>query len=172
MTIRKLPALFFCLSLALAILHAAGTSAHELLRDTNGRNGAILHIAPNDDPVAGEISGLDYRLQLKPAVPGGVHLKITKMLGTTETIPVILKNGIVTAEYAFPSRGIYTIELSIAQAAQQPNIFSYDVRVNRGLTGHSQSVSTPIWATLGVIGSVWGMSALTAIAYKYRKRTA
>ncbi len=126
---------FLFLTLTLLTLHFAlltNLSAHILA--TDGSIGAVLHIDPEDDPIAGESATLYFEFkdkngQFKPE--------------DCTCITLILENGKEVARqnlvnnsisYAFPQKDVYQVKvtgLPDGNGSFQPFTLSYDIRVAR-----------------------------------------
>ncbi|HSW99287.1 MAG TPA: hypothetical protein VLF71_05645 [Candidatus Saccharimonadales bacterium] len=103
---------YFALLLILAGLLAAPNvaSAHDLLYDDSHSAQALLHIDPDDDPVAGKQSTLLYGLyQLAPAA---AKVEVGHA-GKSVTLPARLGAHTVTAQYNFPAAGAYQLVLHV-----------------------------------------------------------
>ncbi len=123
-------------------LLTANVSAHVL--ETAGSIGAVLHIDPDDDPVAGEKSGIYFEIKDKTnrfkAQDCNCRLIIDRAGQTIYDQPFTKSEG---GEFTFPARDVYTVK-----AVGAPKItgafdsfeLSYDIRVQRGM--NQQGVST------------------------------
>ena len=104
--------LIIALAMAL-VLVPAKASAHVLISDTSRHVGAVLHITPDDDPVAGEPSGLFFDIQNTDVSHDNYSfsLTITNTEGEQALVPIIVSGTTVSASYVFPSQAAYTILL-------------------------------------------------------------
>lgn len=108
---RRLSLNWLCL-LALCALPTA--SAHDLARD--GAVGGLLHLQPDDEPVAGQPSALFVDLR---ALGGGAvtlaqcgcTLKVTGAEGS-QSVPLKDASGHLNASLTFPKPGPYTLILT------------------------------------------------------------
>ncbi|MES2876662.1 MAG: hypothetical protein V4678_04295 [Patescibacteria group bacterium] len=119
---------------------AQPVSAHVLIRDVNDSVGAVLHITPDDDPVAGSSADLNFSLQNESLAGSTVQIQITDQAsGRTATIKPVSGAGAVSARYVFPSKGVYDITLNISGRANYT--FKHVQRVSRGVG--TSSLATP-----------------------------
>lgn len=140
---KRLVRLVLPITIAFVFLGVLPSSvlAHTLKSD--GSIGAVIHINPEDDPIAGEPSSFffeikDKQKRFKPELCG-CTVRIYK--DTTELLNTPLYNQSQTAsldessfDYTFPSKGIYTIKVvgkPIQTDAFQLFTLTYDIRVER-----------------------------------------
>lgn len=155
--------------LGLLVAAPLPASAHVILRD--GEAGAVLHIAPGDDPVAGLVSGLFYEIKAPGSLAGAdTTLTILRQNNPAEIVPTHLKGDTVAGEYTFPVRNIYTLKLVVRQiGVSKPLIFTHVVRVSRAIKGTAQAVPAPVWAKVGLLLSAWGMLVCVGVFLTRRK---
>lgn len=152
--------LLLSLGLLFVSLLPRAVAAHVLIADQTGTYGAILHIMPGDDPVAGEVSQLffdisgvnfdtaqyDFVLQIRTADDEVVRVPASRVSATG-----------VQAEVVFASRGVYSLELF----GQPKNgiaalHFVHTKRITRG-AGHVPEPSERYtWAEAGLVAAVMG----------------
>lgn len=139
------------------LLNTPIANAHVLITDTTEQIGAILHVQPDDDPIAGTEDTLFFDIQNKnlPETISNINLTITDAQGKTQVIPTTSRKNTVSAKYTFPAQGLYTLTLSL-QSAQTPYQFVHAQRVARGSIPSDESSPRFIWAeiTLVVTGCV------------------
>lgn len=163
--------LFAAILLALFVApHRA--SAHVLLMDTTKSVGAILHIMPDDDPIAGEESDMYFDRQGAASGEGAtVSLSIRKDRGEAVDVRVATTKSLSTATYVFPAQGVYQLIFTVKDDAAT-YIFEQSHRVTRGVASAGSKASSPYWAeALFVITSV-GMLVLLIVAFSRRKEIA
>lgn len=129
-------------------------SAFAHILQVDGDIGVILHINPEDDPIAGEPSHFhfdftDTKDQFRPEkclctidIYTGENKLFSFKLDENE--PDRGKNGISFA-YTFPKKAIYKVVLVGSPKELngfQPFSLSYDVRVGRDSTGHNPHTDT------------------------------
>lgn len=56
---------FICLIVLGVLILPASVSAHVLITDKNNQIGSVLHITPDDDPIAGQPSALYFDIESK-----------------------------------------------------------------------------------------------------------
>jgi hypothetical protein len=167
----------FC-SLAFTIPNAL---AHEL--ETDGSIGAVMHVNPNDDPIAGQQSGFffefkDTKNKFDPkqcectfsVVQDGHELYTQPLFQTNATAN--LSNPSVM--YTFPEKGVYVIKLSGNPKTDKyfdPFSLEYDIRVDQ-TTQNTQTTENTNWLAQHmsvIIGGVLGLSALLFFVIKLSK---
>lgn len=124
----------------IAIYYATQTVEAHILK-TNGSIGAVLHISPEDDPVAGGVSYLFFEFKDKigkfnlKACDCTLSVYANNKLIHSESLPQKNSDSSATSAtvaYTFPEKNVYIIEVS--GKPQEPNAFqsftlSYDIRV-------------------------------------------
>lgn len=150
-----------CIALFFACIPLAA-SAH--IVKTDGTIGALLHIYPDDDPIATEPAVLNFaftgrtsHLDLSQCDCSLVVSEAGHQL-SRQAIPSSAKNGnyAITINYAFPKRDVYTLSLQgkpIGGTAFQTFKLNYDIRVQREPVKKTSSQTTEIiaYSTLGVV---------------------
>src|SRR5690606_15978623 len=97
-------------SILFALILAGSSYAHVLVRDTSGSKGAILHIIPDDDPIAGKKATLYFDAQDVFDDDVRTGLSITRDDNGEAVVVETKRDGsLVTAEYIFPARGVYNL---------------------------------------------------------------
>lgn len=139
---------------ALLLLAPQAAKAHTVLRDSISGTGAVLHITPDDDPIAGEQSSMFFGIQGTSLMHGQTTAQVTitddKGQATSATSRVA-ESG-VAADFTFPRQGLYTLALSVEQNGKKLYSFSQSQRVSRGLS-NSAPVRAPVWAEAGLVAS-------------------
>lgn len=157
---------------ALAVASLFGTiqpaDAHVLIRDDANSIGAILHITPDDDPIAGEESSIYFNLRGQSLRESDVTITITdESTNQPVTLAVTTTSSGVETTYTFPSRGVYQINLDIQ--GQRDYSFSHTQRVSRGIgTDAAQTNSYPLATAALVLSSV--TLALLVLIFINRKK--
>jgi hypothetical protein len=137
----------FLLVLSLLTLHFAlltFVSAHILA--TDGSIGAILHIDPDDDPIAGEPTNLfwDFKNTKGEFKIEGCSCRIYIIEDGRKIDDEPLSS--TTFTYIFPKRNVYEIRIA-GQPKQgdsfQPFILSYDIRVSRETEIPDSTIQNP-----------------------------
>ncbi len=111
-------------------------SAHVLKTDQT--IGAILHIDPNDSPVAGEPASIFFDLKDSANIFAIEDCTcVVSVLQNGESIFEKTVTRISPVTYTFPERSIYTVQFSgtpkaeLSSAASfEPFVLSYDIRVD------------------------------------------
>lgn len=146
--------------------------AHVLITDDTKSKGAIAHIIPDDDPVAGEKAVLYFDTQ------GGllddkakVSLSISDAAGEAAQVSTKIDGSLVTAEYTFPVQGAYKLTFTVDTASKQ-YVFNYSQRVSRGVVSSALDKPSYAFAEIGVLASGLGIVLLFIVAFNRRVRLA
>ncbi len=128
-------------------MQGSTVSAHVLVMDEEKSAGAILHVIPDDDPVAGKKSTLFFDIQDKIVANGSaVTLTITPQYGgEREFVKTTIAGSLVTAEYIFPSQGVYEIRYTVKTDSDY-YVFVDSMRISRGVALAKFDESRHIWA--------------------------
>lgn len=146
-------------------------AAHMFSKDTMSSSGAVLHITPDDDPIAGESASMIFSIHgLSDAEQSSARLIITDDQNHEAIVPAHIRSGAVVAEYTFPRQGLYKISLSIEQDGRQTHQFMQSQRVNRGIISNATVKSdTPLWAVVGAVGTGAATIGVALTAFIRRK---
>ncbi len=167
---KKFALLAFLLLTAL-LLVPRSTSAHVLIKDESGSAGAVMHIMPDDDPIAGEEATLFFDVHGSAVTDKSARatLTIASELGVESKAPVQVTGSRVSASYVFPLQGLYKIKLSIEQDGQKSLIFLQSKRVTRGTAADtSVTTSPPAWAQIGMLTTSLAAATTTIIIINRR----
>ncbi len=130
----------FVLAILFISIFASPVFAHVLKYD--GSIGAVLHVNPEDDPIAGEISNFFFEFKDKnnKFLPENCDCKITILKEGQEVLSRnLFENNFspsldnISFSYTFPALGIYTLNIDGKSKDGSFNDFSlkYDIRVAR-----------------------------------------
>ena len=154
------------ITLLALVPHAA--TAHVLVTDETGSKGAIVHIIPDDDPVAGEKAVLYFDTQ------GGllddqasVSFTVSQSADEVVQVPTTTDGSLVTAEYTFPIQGVYNLTFTVDTAGKQ-YVFNQSQRVSRGIVGSALDKPSYAAAEIGVLASGIGIVLLLIVAFNRR----
>lgn len=126
------------LLISLSITHK--TQAHTLIPSENGANSVMIHVTPEDDPIAGEPSTflltltdpLDASYETATVKVSSLETKYEKLLTAK------IDGRLVSAEYVFPTQGLYRVELNIpSRNLSSSLVFVYTVQVERGVKANA-----------------------------------
>jgi hypothetical protein len=151
-------------------------AAHVLVQDTVGKTGAIVHFSPNDNPIAGESTGIFYDVQTGQDLnQAALHLRVTTENNSIdEAVPLTAKGHTVSGAFEFPARGLYFLILTIDSKVDGPKVepltFKYSLQVAKSSHGSDPAPQVPAWTTFGMVMSVWLFAALGLIAFRRRKQ--
>jgi hypothetical protein len=148
--------IFMCLSSSLWVAPVK-TSAHFL--ETDGTIGAVLHLDPNDDPIAGQASAFFLEFKDKSGKFDPLTCTCTADIYKGEqklaSLPLFTGNGsrynsgsgqaTGNASYTFLSKDIYVMKVvgvPIQSGTFQPFTLVFNIRVDRDIS--SASAASPI----------------------------
>lgn len=154
-------------------LQSAPASAHVLVTDSTSSQGAILHIIPDDNPIAGQESTLYFDTQQGLIVPERTTatLVITDSTGRSAPITPTLDGSLVTASYTFPTQGVYRLTYTITTNGTA-SVFEYSQRVSRGVQGSVLDTPSYVWAEMLIVTSLTGLIVTISAAVVRRKAIA
>lgn len=167
---------FILLLCAFLCMSTASAKAHVLIADTTNEIGAVLHISPDDDPIAGEPSELFFEIQSK-AVSVNSHsfvLTVTDSVGVKVYVPINPTGNTVSATYTFHSQGVYTIVLLAEPLSSSAKTlaFQQDQRVSRGEISDNHTQPSFMWAEMGIAGSVCSILVIGIVVWNRRSALA
>lgn len=142
--------------------------AHVLISDNTKTVGAVLHVVPDDDPIAGQQSNLYFDIQSQKINEKNTKLTITNL--TTDDVadvPVKVEGSSVNADYIFPSQGVY--QLVLTASSDKAYTFNYSQRVSRGVTGSALDKPTYPLATMSLIFAGTLFLFMLIIMFNHRK---
>lgn len=148
--------------------------AHVLMRDTTANIGAIVHINPDDDPVAGEKTQMYIDIQDSGAtarIPLEAYdVFITPANADREPVTAIVTGSVIQIEYTFRNRGVYTMEVVSKPSFEtfQKVQMSYTLRVSRGV-GASETINKNTWSEVVLPASLAGVSLVVILLFNNRK---
>lgn len=152
------------LSLMAVFISFNGTAkAHVLVSDESNTKAAILHITPDDNPIAGSQSNIYFDVQKQLTENAdNVKLSITDKNGNTEYISTKNDGSLVTASYVFPYQGVYKLNV-IVLSGEKTYRFTYSQRVDRGAYQNAQDRTSHTWAEILLIASLVSLAVLLII---------
>ena len=172
--------IFFAISLGVPTQEAL---AHVL--KTDGSVGAVIHINPEDDPIAGQESGFYFEFKdTKNAFSpekcncvfsikeNGKELN-SQSLFQNSTNPSLED---VSVYYTFPQRGVYTVGITgtpITPEDFEPFTLSWDIRVEReAQTSAAQETSSSNDQNIKYIVLVGAVVIIVGLVLSKKKKTA
>ena len=160
------------ITLILCLFLPYPASAHVLLQDSRHTMGAVLHVSPDDDPVAGEPSSLVFDIQDQTITSKNYSftLQIFDPAGSPQVIPTSINDTTISAAYIFPAQGLYRLELRAdpIEAAKQPLTFTHNQLISRGLASANGPSPKSEVAEIGLIASSCGLIVLGIIFWNNR----
>ncbi len=141
-------------------------SAHVLISDETKSIGTVLHVIPDDDPVAGQTANLFFDVQTGNI--NNAKLWITNTAtGKTDTVPIKIDKNSVTADYTFPAQGAYTLILTVI--SDKAYTFTYAQRVSRGVTDNALDKPTYPLASAALVFCATSTLLLIILFINHRK---
>lgn len=144
-------------------------SAHVLIRDASGVQSAVLHVNPDDDPIAGQEAFLVYDLQQNLIEPGSMASleiagsqrsdRLTVQPNDTLDIPV---------RYTFERQGTYNLTLTII-SSRATYTFAHTQNVTRGAGANSAHANSYPLAEIGLVASISAFAILIIVGVRYRR---
>jgi hypothetical protein len=164
---------FLLALVACVYLFGGSAHAHVLIADDQRQMGAVLHITPDDDPIAGEPSTISIAIQ-QTGISEETHayrLHISSDQGQEGDVPLQVAKGSVTASYVFPSRGVYRLIFTLEPLSGkgQTVTFRQAQRISRGDSAGTLQTATSLWARLALTGSVCGLLVIGFVVFNKRK---
>lgn len=157
------------LGLIVSFAMVSTTSAHVLITDETHTRGAILHIIPDDDPIAGQQATLYFDMQNQASTAdGSVSLTIRGANGQIANVKTQTNGTLATATYTFPAQGAYELTFTVKPDGKTYT-FKQSQRVSRGVAASALDKPTYVWAEILLLASVIGLVLLGITAFNHRK---
>lgn len=154
--------------ISFALLPVQNAFAHVLVRDTSGSKGAILHIIPDDDPIAGKRATLFFDMQNDAKNVSKITLDITQQgYDKSVSVKTSLEGSLVTADFTFPSQGVYLLKYRV-DVDGKTYIFEQSTRISRGAIIGSVERRHRTWAEGLLAACGISLAALIIIAFNRR----
>ncbi len=161
------------------IIFIAPTSAHVTYKDDSNNSLVVLHVTPDDDPIAGNETSLFFSLKDEhlSSDKNIYRLLITNSDNLTiEVSTYAIEKLSFGAKYIFPTPGRYKLKLVIepvyiyATENSSNSTFEYELEVNRGVYTESKSKSKILWAYVVFIPITLISLFLGLTLYRNRKK--
>lgn len=159
--------LFTCL---LLVCISSDAAAHVLIKDGTGTKGAILHIRPDDDPIADEPATLYFDTQNLQDSKVSVEIRNTRTGKIDKVSPVAMDGSLATLQYVFPTQGVYKLVFTVS--GEDTYTFTKYQRVTRGISVDSSASSTHAWSEILFVASGIGLIVLFTTFLNRRKEIA
>lgn len=143
--------------------------AHVLIRDISGSKGAILHIIPDDDPIAGKKATIFFDMQNTTNSIHKATLDITRQ-NSHETVSVktALDGSLITADFIFPRQGVYLLKYQI-EVGSETYIFEQSTRISRGVAVGAVDKTRHTWAEGLLVACGTVFAVLLIVAFNRRR---
>ena len=157
------------LLVVLQYIYAYPAAAHVLITDQSASKGAILHVTPDDDPVAGKKATLylDTQGVVFDGESRAAATVTQKASGETSTVEAAISGALITLDYVFPTRGVYEIEYGI-ESKEGLIQFTTSMRISRGDVATTQPRSNHTWAEALLAFSGIGCIVLCIVVFNRR----
>lgn len=153
------------LVLVFTLLPLSKASAHVFILDTTQATGAVLHINPDDDPIAGEKSQFFFDSQ---ALSGANEASFSITIdGTVDDVEMEVNDTLATAEYVFASQGVYKLEFTVSSGGDT-YVFEHTQRVSRGVSDSPLDEPVHAWAEVALVTGIAGLALLAIIVFNRR----
>lgn len=146
-------------ALLCALIPAQLVFAHVLITDDTGTYGAILHIDPADNPVAGQSATLILDTQ---QLTGSTTIAISDTTGHTTTLAARTVGSMAEVHYTFPSQGVYSLVFTVHRG-HQAYTFRESQLVSQGTVAQPLAQVHHEWARALLVASLAGLGLLIAI---------
>ncbi len=154
--------LFALVAIILAASFGQTAQAHVMVTDDTKTKGAILHINPDDNPIAGQPSTLFFDMQ-SASLDRNVVVKLTiDGEGKRHEVKAKTNGTLATFTHTFPTQGVYTLTF-LATTDNQKYTFTQTWRVSRGTATSAINMPHHAWAQVVLIGSGVGLAVLVVI---------
>lgn len=158
--------LFIVLVLATLLLPDS-VLAHVFIKDDTKALGAVLHINPDDDPVAGQKTTFFFDTQKTNIV--GVRLVVNDGDSDQVIEQATLSGALASMDYTFPRQGVYELLFEV-QTTGHVHIFRYTQRVSRGVSAPNPvSAQRHPLAEVMVLFSGLGLILLGIVVFNRRR---
>lgn len=143
--------------------------AHVLVADDSNTNGAIVHITPDDDPVAGEPATIYFDAQEQLLDDTAVVSVMITDGSSASAVTNIKKDGsLITVQYVFPAQGLYTLTFTI-NSDGKTYVFERSQRIARGVSAEALEQKQYAWAEMLLVASGASSAALAIVAWNRRQ---
>lgn len=164
-----------CISLcvmATGLVAAPPAYAHVLIPDETNTSGAIVHIMPDDDPIAGQPATLFFDMQdQQDDESTQVNLVIRDANGKDTKVDIRTDGSSATARHTFPSRGTYELIFTVKTDAKTYT-FKQSQRVTRGEAASALDQPTYAWAEMLLLAGCLGFLVVGIVAFNRRNEIA
>ncbi|KKW02902.1 MAG: hypothetical protein UY35_C0010G0010 [Candidatus Saccharibacteria bacterium GW2011_GWC2_48_9] len=150
---------------AVPMLQNTAAHAHVLITDETNSMGAVLHITPDDDPIAGSSSHIFFDIQDDRYQNASyeANLAIVDQRGDRSDVDTDISGSYVSARYTFAAQGVYKLELTVRRG-NASEIFTVNQRVSRGTSGDETSPAVRHgWAEALIVLSATGVGVLAVV---------
>ncbi len=151
-----------------SLLLSTTAQAHILITDNTKTYGSILHIIPDDDPIAGQESTLYFDMQNRLVNNNTrVVLTIKDTRGNLASPAIKIDGTLATAKHTFAVQGLYELVFAVRSDAES-YIFTHTQRVSRGIASSALDNPSYVWAEALIITTTTGLLLLLTTGIRHR----
>ena len=165
-------AVLLSLILIIITMSPMTASAHVVINSNSDKSHAIVHVSPDDDPIAGSEAVLffDIKSELTSNSTHDFDLAISSKYGTQSVLVEEVGARGVRSRYIFPDQGEYLIRLT-AKDGSNDEIFEFSQQVSRGVSrSHSTKRLNDFWTELTMVVSLVSLAAIMVIVINRRQQ--
>ena len=146
-------------------------SAHVFVPDETKARGAIVHITPDDDPIAGQKATIYFDVQDNLLKPDSVVVLAIQGEGSREELTAKFDDSLATFTYAFPSQGVHELTFNVNTDG---NVYTFKQshRVARGVAASALDQPSYEWAKIALLASGIGFALLLITVINRRREIA
>ncbi len=146
---KKLAALVIIFAV---VFSSQPVNAHILITDDSRTKGAVLHISPDDDPIAGQPSTIFFDIQNTALSENATTTLTISKDGEQNEVTAKLDGSLATFEYTFSAQGMYKLSFQVT-SGEQAYTFTQPWRISRGHTTSALDTPRHIWAEIALLAS-------------------
>ena len=162
---------FGALALMVMLAPVESVSAHVFVPDETKARGAIVHITPDDDPIAGQKATIYFDVQDSILKPDSTVALVIQGEGSREDLTAKFDDSLATFAYAFPSQGVYELAFNV-NTDDNVYTFKQSHRVARGVATNALDRPSYEWAKIALLASGIGFALLLITVINRRREIA
>ena len=163
--------IFGALALIMMLAPVESASAHVFVPDETKAKGAIVHITPDDDPIAGQAATIYFDVQDSLLGPDSTVALAIQGEGSREEMTAKFDDSLATFAYIFPSQGVYELTFNV-NTDGKVYAFKQSHRVARGVEANVLDQPSYEWAKITLLASGIGFALLLITVINRRREIA
>ena len=163
--------IFGALALMVMLAPVESASAHVFVPDETKVRGAIVHITPDDDPIAGQKATIYFDVQDSILKPDSTVALVIQGEGSREEMTAKFDDSLATFAYTFPSQGVYELVFSV-NTGSNAYTFKQSHRVARGAAVNALDQPSHEWARITLLASGIGFALMLITVINRRREIA